>query len=465
MSGHVVSAAADATVARAPRSERAAPLLPRQHERPPGRLRAQRRSWRRTMLVTLDQNRGAVMVATAVLVAAVTALPIAFTPLRSDDLINSKLPTTWTGTTAWERLQSAAHGVVSLVKLWMTSQGRFFPGSATWTAIVFGSLQDSDAYKLFLAGLTFAMILLTAALVAQITASRSAAVVVCLMLATTVTLRAWFDGLDTFSGVLPLTVCLAIVTTLVLVRGHGRTSIAWAVVMWSFALTTYEVVILLTPVVALLVWWLRRSASRALVPFGPSVALGLFVLWLRSRVRNPAEPYVVNPEATRVLAAAVKQYSAALPLTQQWYPGARDWVRVNPSTLGVCVLMVGVPVSLGLVAVARSRPAVTRPQLRAVAGLGLALWILPSALVPLSLKWQNELPRGQGYVSVVWGYVGVALLLTAGWLALARVWARRPTSRWRAAALGTATLVACVLASATAAQSMTIARALALVAG
>lgn len=344
----------------------------------------------------------------------------------------------------------------------MNNEGRFFPGSAVWTAVVFGNLQSTAAYKLFLAVLVLTMIVLAALLGVQITARPSVGVVTGLMLATTVTLRAWFDGLDTFSGIVPLTVGLALGTVLLLVRGRGRTSVVVAVALWTYALTTYEVVILLTPGAALLVWWLRRSAVRTIATVVPSALLGLFVLWLRSRVSSPAAAYVVNLEPWRVAVAGTKQLGAALPLSQQWFPGAQRWVTVSPSMLVVSLAVVGVPVGVALVAVIRTRTTVARVPLLVLAVTGVCVWALPNALVAVSLGWQNELPRGQGYVSVVWGYVGVAMLFTAAWWQLASSWARRPGSRWRAAALGTATLVACVLASATAAQSITIARTLAM---
>ena len=60
-------------------------------------------------------------------------------------------------------------------------------------------------------------------------------------------------------------------------------------------------------------------------------------------------------------------------------------------------------------------------------------------------------------VSVVWGYVGVALLIAAGWAALAE----RPQRGWRRLALSVATAVVALAAAGSVAQSVTVAAVLA----
>jgi hypothetical protein len=60
-------------------------------------------------------------------------------------------------------------------------------------------------------------------------------------------------------------------------------------------------------------------------------------------------------------------------------------------------------------------------------------------------------------VSVVWGYVGVALLIAAGWAALAE----RPQRGWRRLALPVATAVVALAAAGSVAQSVTVAAVLA----
>lgn len=404
------------------------------------------------------RSRGAVLAASAAtLVACVTVAPIASTPLRSDDKINSRLPESWTGDGTFARLESAAHGVAHLVKLWMTTEGRFFPGSATWTAVVFGTFRTTASYKLMLAVLCLLMLCLAGALAAVVVRTPWAAALTLVSGGATVTLRAWFDGLDSFSGVVTLTVCLALAAVLWLLVGRGAVSVVAAMIAWSYALVTYEVVILLTPVVVALVWWRTRRSWRALAVVWPSAVVTVVVLMLRSSA-TPDPAYVVNLEPVRVLVTGLKQSAAALPLAQLWYPGAPEWLRLDSSLAWLLVVVVGVPVGVVLAATATCVATPQRRDVGALAGLGAALWLLPGMLVAVSLGWQNELPRGQGYVSVVWGYVGVALLLAAAWLAVLR-WSRgrRENSRAARGALVAVSCALCVLAAVNVAQSITVA--------
>ena len=65
--------------------------------------------------------------------------------------------------------------------------------------------------------------------------------------------------------------------------------------------------------------------------------------------------------------------------------------------------------------------------------LGLGSWLASAVLVSVTLRWQQELPSGQGYLSVVWGYVGVGLCGAALWLALDKLSGRPGSWKWRIA--------------------------------
>jgi hypothetical protein len=129
----------------------------------------------------------------------------------------------------------------------------------------------------------------------------------------------------------------------------------------------------------------------------------------------------------------------------------------DPYLTLLMVVAVGIPAAVILLCVVRARPVLTWPSLVVVALLGAALWLAPPVLVAISLGWQNELPPGQGYVSVAWGYVGLALLATSAWSALAKLHLDRP-SRTRAVLLVVGSAVLVLLCAATLAESITIAR-------
>ena len=44
------------------------------------------------------------------------------------------------------------------------------------------------------------------------------------------------------------------------------------------------------------------------------------------------------------------------------------------------------------------------------------MWVVPAVLVAVTKRWQTNIPLGQGYISVVYEYFGLALCLLSLWL-------------------------------------------------
>lgn len=415
---------------------------------PEGRRRAA------DLVTWFDAHRSAVLASVSVYLALVAVAPITMTPFRSDDAINK-------GTRAILQHEEGSFLTALLREIhhfttqWMANEGRFFPGSITWSFSVFSIFTSRGAYKLFAAVLCLVMIALVAHLASTLTRSRWMPVVIVAVMCCTLTLRGWHDGLDSFAGLLALTISLAVGATILLIRGTSRWSIALAIILWSIALVTYEVVIVVTPVVCLVIWWSRRSGPRALALLWPTLVDGLFVLYLRAHATSVAPGYSVSLDPALVAATYVQQTAAALPLSEQWYPGSADFV-VPHQLIGMTLLLVGVPTALGLVAALRSGPFPTWRSILMLAFVGASFWLLPAVLIAITARWQAELPDGQGYLSVVWGYVGVALLMAAGWVTAAKRHVERPGVVGRVMVIS-ATLVLSVMAALTVAQSRSIA--------
>jgi hypothetical protein len=402
----------------------------------------------------LDAHRGALLGAGTLYLALVSLAPILMTPYLQDDAINRHTPLVLTAS-GQPLLGSAIREFRYEVVAWMTNQGRFFLGSVAWSLSVFSVFQTRLAYKLFLGLVPFVMIILVAALVATLTRSGGTAAVVVVGLSTTLTLRLWADGLDSFAGLLPLTISLALGSSLLLLRGRGWMSAALAIVLWTAALLTYEVVIVVTPAVCLAIWLSRRGRWRSPALLWPSLVDGLVVLHLRSRATAVAPGYQSNLEFVRVAVTYVKQTAAALPLAQVWYPGSVG-PHISHLVIAVAIACVGAPAALVLTCVHRGRPDLSWRSLGLLALIGGTFWLAPPVLVAITLRWQNELPRGQGYLSVVWGYVGVALLMAIAWAAVAKRATRRPGVGTTLAFVATTAFVS-VLVALNVAQSLSIA--------
>lgn len=417
---------------------------------------ASRRPSSRRALDLLDTHRSTVVGALTTWVLGVAVAPVAGTRYRSDDLVNSGVQDGF-APGPWGALRGSASWVVEVTGLWVRTEGRFFPGSAAWTMAVFGIAPSEAAYKVVLALLGAAALLLAAAVTATLVRTGAAVPVVVVATAGVLTLRPWFDGLDTFSGVVPLTACLTLGALLLLLRGRGRLSAVAAVVAWTYALLTYEVAILLTPVLCLVVLVHGRSRRRASLPLLPAAAVSVLVLVLRAHAAREGAAYAASLEPGAVLATYGKQVAAPLPLAQVWFPRAEVPVVQDVALLPVMAVAVGLPVLVLLLCVARSPAAARATQLRWAAVLGAATWWCTPLLVAVSAGWQQELPRGQGYLAVVWGYLGIGVLAAAGWLALARRRAHRG-GRATTAALVLASLALAAAVVATSSLSITVAR-------
>jgi hypothetical protein len=396
----------------------------------------------------VDHRRSALILVLTAYLAVVAVARIATTPYRSDDLINRRTPEAYASSG-----QSLVEFIVAWVGPWVRDQGRLFPGSALWTFAVFTAFQDRLSYKLFLAGLVLLMIALVAATAVTLSRPALAPVAVAGCVAT-LHLRDYFDGLDTFSGVMPFTICGTLVALLLLLRRHGWPSAVGAALVWTYVLLSYEVAIVLTPTLCVLLWWVTQRWVRPLALLLPALLVGAVVLVLRSRVTDyVGDAYRINLEPGPVLATYVKQAAGALPWSIQWFPGTAAQMTFEPAFLLLVLLLVAVPVFVLLTLVATRPVDLPRAATAQLAFLGASMWLLPPVLIAVSLGWQKELPAGQAYVSVVWGYVGVALLVTAGWAALAD----RPRRGWQRLALPVATALVALAAAGSVAQSITVA--------
>ena len=413
-------------------------------------------------LVTGPWSSGVAAVAVAY-AALVSLMPILMTPYLGDDTFNRTPPQFATD-------PAATHLSVffEVTQSWMRQQGRFMPGAVALRDLAFTIFNSLVTYKLYLFLLSLTLIVVVALLAVRLTGQVAAFAPAVVLLCMTWSLRTWADALDTYHGVVPMAVLLSSVSLLLVLSTSRTWLLGTAALSWSLALVTYEVAILLTPVMCLVVWLMRdgRLATRSRLVWRqaifvvPALVDGLFVLWLRSRiVDEPVAAYRVNLDGTAVASTYIKQFLAALPLSQYWYRGVPAF-DVPVRLVLLSFIFVGVPVAIALVA---ARSMLQPPEWRGLAGmtsLGLGSWFGSAVLVSVTLRWQQELPPGQGYLSVVWGYVGVGLCATALWLALDKLSGRPGSWKWRIAFyLGTALIAGTV--SMTFAANLSIASTLA----
>ncbi len=359
--------------------------------------------------------------------------PIAFVPYAGDDTINR----------GWARLSwgGAIDEGLAQIHAWMTIQGRFFPGSVFYTVPMWRIFDSRISYALWLIILNLTILALVAFVCLRLTRSRDVALVGLATTAACMQIRWWpADGLTGFGGLVPWTLLLTLGTAIGMahvLQGGDRRWMIPVSLAWIFAITGYEVSLLMLPgiLVCLALAFPARPRSRWLWAAGPVIVLAgvqlLVSVVLRLQAAGLAPAYETNLGGP-VGETFGKQFLAALPSAQHWLGGVPAEGTVVTTATALILLAFAVPT---LLAWRWRQPFVPADvSLRRSASLivvGAWAWVVPSALAAITVRWQEELQLGQGYIYLVYEYVGIALLLAG----VASLLARPARPRWATLAL------------------------------
>lgn len=331
-------------------------------------------------------------------------------PFRGDDVANKDTHDLLAadGTTLWSAIEH-------WTQFWMQSQGRFFPGSVSFTLGTFYVADGSLAtYRLVQAATLTAAIVTTAVLVGSVTGSRRWGLLTVPLILGFVQIRVWADAYTSYSGLLTLTLALSTGALLIVLARRRWPWLLLAGVMYAAAVVTYETVVLFAPVLAVIAVVLRRDWRPALPFVVPAALQTAMVLYLRASLTSaPVEAYTVSLELRVVLATTARQMAAALPMSQ-WIFGATAVPPLSAGALLLAALLAGVPatvVALRLLRAPDRRPRRVWPLM----ALGTWMWVSSSLLVGVTQRWQVSVVWGQGYLPVVFGQFGLALVLVALW--------------------------------------------------
>lgn len=384
----------------------------------------------------------ALLIAVLLVGFAPTVWTILQSPYASDDVANSGIHAVLAAEnwTLWDM-------IVHYTEVWIGINGRFFPGSLAWSYGVFFVFDDRISYKIVLVVVLAAACAVVALFATTTTRSRRVGYVVGLILVALLQIRLGLDGLTSFAGLISLATVLSLGACVLLCWRRGA---GWAIVAgvaYALALLTYETVLLFAPVLIAVILLVTRSWIRTVPIVVPAVLVAVMAIVLRTvSARDPGPAYSLSLEPSAVIATFAKQSLAALPLSQ-WWLGELPMPPIGLANLLLCVMVVGIPVMAGLMVV--SRRALTIPWVNAVVlgASGAWIWLVPSALIAVTLRWQQELQFGQGYIGVVFGYFGLALLVAAIWVTMSALFAgiraKHPRAHlaWRVVSSATVGLV------------------------
>jgi len=262
--------------------------------------------------------------------------------------------------------------------------------------------------------------------------------------------RVGHDGIVSYAGLLPLTAGLCAVAMVILISRRVLWWATLAALLYSFALVTYETVLLFVPIMIAFVVWKRRSWRPALALAIPAFAEGMIVVILRSRPRGqPAPRYTINLDPQTVLHTFAKQVLPAFPVSQ-WALAPDTMPAISAGAVAIGLLVAGASTFLAVLSLGRLHVGASRAEVIAITIFGALMWLSSSALVAVTVRWQLELHRGQGYLPLVFGYFGLGLCLLALLLQVERIMqgrSPRAIAAWRyVSASSVAIVVALTLA-------------------
>lgn len=331
----------------------------------------------------------------------------------ADDIWYSQLP---------GRLDASGQSFVSYVveqtEFWMKDAGRFFPGTIASTSAIFLLIPDRESYKVFQLGVAVLAVASVALSFGYLVRNRWLGLLIAGAMCALLQFRLFFDALQFFNGQQSLVV-IGITSTMFALTAYARTGrrscLLAASVSWSLTLITYESAFLLSPILLLTMLlastsWHQRLTALSWIAV-PTVALGLLIVWLRASLQQPPAPgYTINTQLTEVAPTMLKQLTATIPLSENLLGGQQRLTGLTvPVTLRAWAILLVVAC---VVWVAVRHIHLDRRTSVLLTAMGGLLLVVPAALVAITVRWQQELTWGQGYIAVYIQSFGLAVLFS-----------------------------------------------------
>lgn len=353
-----------------------------------------------------------IAISTTLLFSAITSSPYLY-----DDVMNKDI-----------RIISANEGLTLFDQVlryttgWMGAEGRFFPGSLGWSFSIFWIFNSLMSYKLVVASVVALSIAAFSWLIGLLLRNTHAILVTWLGLLFLNQIRYWFDGLTSFAALVPLTILLVSLSTIAAISSSKWWAISFSGVLFLIPLLTYEVVILFSPLIIGAIYLRNKSWKRTLGVAIPTILVALFSLFLRVNLgrQSPSSAYTISLDLVKFWETFIEQFLAALPFSQWILAGELPATHLVKFLLIVGILAL-IPVALAIFFLLQAEHNVSRGATIALAFSGLWIWISSAGIVALSGRWQSELALGQGYLSVIYEYFGLSLILTALALTFSRL--------------------------------------------
>lgn len=362
----------------------------------------------------------------AIFYAILVLLPIAWTPLTADDIPNSK---SRVGISDMEGgfFSNFVSLFLSNTQQWIDAEGRFFPGATLYTLSIHTLFQGIGLYKVYLFVISLTLFVILFQVMARILPFNFAIFGTLFALSGySLRYRYFHDGVSSFAGQVPFAGVLFLLSILLLIDNKyafRKFTFPISVFSFVFAALTYEHVVTFVPGVMIFLFFNSPKIfrNRNVLTFSLLLFLQLILtLKLRSGVKS-APAYTLDFESLDFVYTAFKQLLSPLPASQFLFSkpdflGAVEQNYLLHNLVWIFIFCLGF-ITIGLRAFQRlavdNFTKTSWLKLVSIGLLGLNILIVPSLLTGATLRWQSELPSGEGYLCVVLQSIGLGFFMAA----------------------------------------------------
>ena len=362
----------------------------------------------------------------AISFAILALLPIISTPLTADDIPNSK-SRIFLSDMPGDLFSNFISVFLSNTQQWIDAEGRFFPGATFYGLLIHSIFQGVGLYKIYLFAISLILFALLLQVMSRILPLNFAVLGTLFALSGySLRYRYFHEGISSFAGQVPFAGVLFLLSILLLIDdkfAFKKFTFPISIFSFVFAALTYEHIATFIPGVIVFLFFNSPTVFRKRNTLVFSLLLFLqliLTLKLRSGVKS-APAYTLDFQSLDFIQTAFKQLLSPLPASQFLFaqPGFLGAVEKNYllHNLGwVLILCVGF-ITFSLSAFQRLALGniikTNWSKVTTIGLLGLNMLIVPSLLTGATLRWQSELPSGEGYLCVVLQSIGLGLFVGA----------------------------------------------------
>ena len=300
---------------------------------------------------------------------------------------------------------------------WMRNQGRFFPSAVAIGTFSHYFFPGRLGYKVVQLSVALTALLMFYLFIRILMKSHAIAVLSSLFALCAMQFKVQYDPILQFSLQQPFLVvllCCSFLTFVLSIRRENPYLYISSCFFFLWALLTYETSVLLWPVFIFILVieksqrWKAKIIGTMIAPFGVVIHL----MYLRSQVEVTATGYTSNFEVGAVGRTFFKQLVASVPMSFAEINSPPFLLQFPQSVQSSdALLWLAICIAFGLVIwVGSSIPSQSFRIRASLIGIGFTLWAMPALVVAQTVRWQDEIVFGNGYITAYQGYFGSALV-------------------------------------------------------